>query len=189
MKEDARSLDQKTQATLRQRANVINKQGRSRREVAYALGVNISTIDRWRRERKVRGSKALQPRKRGRRVGSTRDLSPDQEAGLQKMIAEKTPGQLKLAFALWTRKAVCELIGREYGMKIPARTCGEYLNGDLEGALGRLPAPASREQLESNLKIQMRRLKKSPKHVASYCENQYVTYAKAACLLSVILPE
>lgn len=345
MKEDARSLDQKTQATLRRRADAMNKQGRSRREVAEALGVHIGTVDRWRRERKARGGKALQPRKRGRLVGAARDLRLNQEAAIQKMIAEKTPDQLKLAFALWTRKAVCELIGREYGVKMPVRTCGEYLkrwgytpqkparrayeqnpkavkewmdvtypliarqakaegaeihwgdetgvrsdcqhgrsyaprgktpvvrlrgqrfstnmissvtnqgklrwmiyhdtlnsevfirfldrlakdsgrkvllivdnlrvhhsrpvkewlaqnthrielkylpsyspernpdeylNGDLKGAMGRMPAPASREQLESNLKIQMRRLKKSPKHVASYFENQYVTYAKAA---------
>ncbi|MEX1119710.1 MAG: IS630 family transposase [Terrimicrobiaceae bacterium] len=52
----------------------------------------------------------------------------------------------------------------------PERNPDEYLNGDSKGALGRMPAPASREQLESNLKFQMRRLKKTPKHVASYFE-------------------
>lgn len=72
----------------------MNKQGRSRAEVADALGVNIGTVDRWRRERKARGIRAFQPRKRGRRVGTSRDLSAKQEADIQKKIAEKTPDQL-----------------------------------------------------------------------------------------------
>ena len=57
-------------------------------------------------------------RKRGPKTGEARHLSPQQE---------KTPDQLKLAFALWTRRAVCELIERELGLRMPVRTCGEYL--------------------------------------------------------------
>lgn len=345
MKEDARKLDQNTQATLRRRADAMHRQDKSRHDVAEALGIHIGTVDRWRRERKQRGKAALQVRRRGRQVGTNRDLTPEQEREIRKKIAEKTPDQLKLAFALWTRKAVCELILKDCGIRMPVRTCGEYLrrwgytpqkparrayeqnpkavqewmevkypliaqrakaegaeihwgdetgvrsdcqhgrsyaprgktpvvrlrgrrfstnmistvtnqgkvrwmiyrdtlnsevfirfldrlakdsgrkvflivdnlrvhhsspvkewlarnahrielhflpsyspernpdeylNGDLKGSLGRMPPPADREQLETNLKFQMRRLGKRPRHVASYFDNQFVTYAKAA---------
>ena len=91
MKEDARKLDQKTQATLRRRADAMHKQGKSRSDVADALGVNIGTVDRWRRERKKRGKAALQVSKRGRKVGTNRDLTQEQEERLQLSPAPQAP--------------------------------------------------------------------------------------------------
>ena len=35
--------------------------------------------------------------------------------------------QLKLDYALWTRKAVMDLIEQETGIRMPIRTVGEYL--------------------------------------------------------------
>jgi len=37
------------------------------------------------------------------------------------------PNQLKLPFALWTRKAIKEVIEREYEVKIALRTISDYL--------------------------------------------------------------
>jgi transposase len=54
-------------------------------------------------------------------------LSSSQESQIKKMIKDKTPDQLKLSFALWTRKAVIELVEQEFEIKIPIRTMGEYL--------------------------------------------------------------
>jgi transposase len=44
------------------------------------------------------------------------------------MLVDKTPDQLKLPFALWTRKAVQEAIAQHYDVKLPIRTVGEYLH-------------------------------------------------------------
>ena len=44
------------------------------------------------------------------------------------MLVDKTPDQLKLPFALWTRKAVQEAIVQHYDVKLPIRTVGEYLH-------------------------------------------------------------
>jgi hypothetical protein len=38
------------------------------------------------------------------------------------------PDQLKLPYALWTRKSVKELIKREFGIDVAIRTMGDYLN-------------------------------------------------------------
>ena len=42
-------------------------------------------------------------------------------------IHRKVPDQLQLSFALWTRRAVCELLKAEFALRIPVRTCEEYL--------------------------------------------------------------
>jgi transposase len=127
MENDARSLDQKTQAQLRHRAHILHKKVKSRLEISDVLGVHIKTIDRWRSDFRHQGAAALRPKKRGRQEGSDRSLTPEQEVEVQKKITEKTPDQLKMNFALWTRRAVCELIKHEYGLSMPVRTCGEYL--------------------------------------------------------------
>jgi transposase len=44
------------------------------------------------------------------------------------MIVDKMPDQLKLPYALWTRKAIVDLIKRTYNIKIAIRTMGDYLN-------------------------------------------------------------
>ena len=46
---------------------------------------------------------------------------------MQKMITDKTPDQLKMPLALWTRRAVCELVEESFGIPLPERTGGEYL--------------------------------------------------------------
>ena len=43
------------------------------------------------------------------------------------MIQDRTPDQLKLNFALWTRQAVSELIEAVYGVRLTVRNTGKYL--------------------------------------------------------------
>ena len=87
----------------------MRKAGQSRGAVAEALGVHLKTISRWSGEHGKLGAAIFVARRRGARLGGARHLSPEQEKALQRMIIEKTPDQLKPAFALWTRRAVCEL--------------------------------------------------------------------------------
>jgi transposase len=46
---------------------------------------------------------------------------------MQRLIAAKTPAQVKASFALWTRKAVRQLIEVRYGITMPVRTIGHHL--------------------------------------------------------------
>ena len=48
-------------------------------------------------------------------------------SGIQQLISEKMPDQLKMSFALWTRGAVQALIKKRCGIEMPIRTVGEYL--------------------------------------------------------------
>jgi transposase len=73
------------------------------------------------------GEAALDGKKRGRRPGEQKALKPAQESRIRRLIVDKCPDQLKLAFALWTREAVGTLIARETGVRLSLSSVGNYL--------------------------------------------------------------
>lgn len=74
------------------------------------------------------GAKALRDAIGGRQTGEGRRLTAAQEAEVRKLICDKTPDQLKMPYALWTRAAVAELIEHRFGIRLPVRTMGLYLS-------------------------------------------------------------
>lgn len=126
-KTDARKLSQEVQQELRKQIIRLREQGRSNREVAQIVGVSerhaSMTWQRYQRE----GSAALKVGTRGRRHGDSRKLTAEQEAELRKLMIDKTPDQLKLQFALWSRDAVRLAIKQRYSLELPLRTITDYL--------------------------------------------------------------
>ena len=74
------------------------------------------------------GAKALRDSIGGRQIGEGRRLTAEQETEVRKLICDKTPDQLKMPYALWTRGAVAELIEHRFGIRLPVRTMGLYLS-------------------------------------------------------------
>ena len=124
---DARKLSKEAQYELRYCCIRMLQSGKKQTEVVAALEVSRASVGRWWRFFQREGMNGLQLKKRGRGHGEKRRLTPDQEKRIQKMLIDKTPNQLKLPFALWTRKAVQEAILQHHGVKLPIRTVGEYL--------------------------------------------------------------
>lgn len=73
------------------------------------------------------GAKALRDAIGGRKVGEGRVLTVAQEREVQLLIRDKTPDQIKLPYAQWSRNAVAELIADRFGIRLPVRTMGTYL--------------------------------------------------------------
>jgi transposase len=73
------------------------------------------------------GMAALKPAIRGKKPGTGRSLTGEQEQAICRTICDKRPEQLKMEFALWSRAAVGQLIEREYGIKLHVRSVGKYL--------------------------------------------------------------
>ena len=46
---------------------------------------------------------------------------------MRNMLVDKTPDQLKLPFALWTRDAVRQALKSKFGIDLPLRTITDYL--------------------------------------------------------------
>jgi transposase len=125
--EEFRKLGPEAQFELKKAVIKMVQSGKTQLYTAEFFGVGHRSVSRWVRQFRSEGKKGLQPGKRGRRFGQQRRLSAKQESAIQRMIVDKCPEQLKLPFALWTRKAVQELVERHYGLSLPIRTIGEYL--------------------------------------------------------------
>ena len=124
---DPRKLSTDAQQQLRYQVIRLRKQGRKHKEISAITGVSRCTCSTWWSLYKREGKKALKIKKRGRPIGSCRKLNKEQEKEIQKAIRDKCPDQLKLPFALWTRKAVQQLIHELWDIKVPIRTIGDYL--------------------------------------------------------------
>jgi len=124
---DARTHSPQTQHEIRKQVIRLRKQGVLNQVLAEGVGISVSHASRIWQSYLKGGSKAIKLRVRGRRTGEQRTLSSDQEAELCKALIDKTPDQLKLPFALWTRDAVKLLIRQLFDIEMPIRTVGEYL--------------------------------------------------------------
>jgi transposase len=127
MEEDGRRMSKEQQKAARQRAMKLLDSGWMQADVAQAVGMHVRTVRQWGQHRREQGIKSLLADARGREVGDGRTLQKEQEKEIQKLIRDKLPDQLKLPFALWTRKAVAQLIEARYALRLPVRTMGEYL--------------------------------------------------------------
>jgi len=125
--QDARTLLPETQEHLRRQAIRLKKKGKKYGEIAEIVGVHRNTVSNWWKTYEREGAKGLQAKPRGFAPGQWRTLTATQEQEIQGVIVEKTPDQLKLVFALWTRQAVQELMKLRLGITMPIRTVGEYL--------------------------------------------------------------
>jgi len=124
---DARKLPASAVEEKRRQAVQLRKRGMTRAEIGEIVGVHADTVGRWLKAYATEGAKALKLKTRGRREGSGRRLTEDQERKTRKLLADKTPDQLKMPYALWTRESVRELIKEQFGIALPIRTVGHYL--------------------------------------------------------------
>jgi len=124
---DARRHSPETQYEMRKQVVRLRKQGISNKAVAAGVGISEGRASKIWRSYLKEGSQAIRLGKRGRRTGEKRTLTTEQETQIKRFLIDKTPDQLKLPFALWTRDAVKLLIKERFSIKMPIRTVGEYL--------------------------------------------------------------
>jgi len=126
-KTDGRRLSLETLAYVRQQGIKLHKQGKTNIEIGNILGVHRNTVGEWVKSFKAAGPQGLKLKTPGRKLGSGRRLSAEQEREIQRMIQDKMPDQLKLPFALWNRRAIQALVQAQFGLKLPVRTINHYL--------------------------------------------------------------
>ncbi len=161
---DLRTATKEVKEDIRKRAIRMIKQGHKQSEVARMLGVNKNSVTTWYSNYRKHGAKGLKEKARGHKQGEGRLLSPLQETEVQDMITDKMPDQLKLPYGLWTRKAIRDLIKREFGIRIAIRTMGDYLH-----RWGFTPQKPTKRAFEQ-----------SPKAVQSWLKEEYPEISKSA---------
>ena len=97
-------------------------------EIIEATDFSQDTVYVTIRAYKKGGMRALRPKTRGRKNGEKRHLTAAQEQEILNLLVDHNPEQFKIKGCLWTRDSVRELIHQKYGVDMPIRTVGEYLN-------------------------------------------------------------
>jgi transposase len=124
---DMRSLSREARHERRVQVIRLRKAGRTYDEIAAQTGLSRTGVFDICKRHEAGGAKALRDAPGGRQPGDKRLLSAEQEREVQRLIRDRTPDQLKMVYALWTRQAVAELIRDRFGIGLPVRTMGEYL--------------------------------------------------------------
>jgi transposase len=141
---DARQLSDDALRVLRLRALRGIELGYSELELAELLGVCHETISRWWNAYLADGLQALPGSRTGRPQGSGRFLSDQQAERIKARIDFHSPEEVGIPHALWTRRAVRDLIRLEFGIELAERTVGLYLRR--WGYTSKRPARHGRQQ-------------------------------------------
>ena len=124
---DMRSLSREARHERRVQVIRLRKAGKTYEEIAEQTGLSRTGVFNICSRHAAVGPAALKDAVGGRKVGDKRLLTAPQENAMRKFIQDKTPEQLKLPYALWTRAAVAQLIQERIGVKLAVRTIGKYL--------------------------------------------------------------
>ena len=125
---DSRTLSVEALNERRRRAVKMRLQGVSLKETATQCEMSRTTVIAAVKAYEAGGWVAVDIERPGRPSGVGRMLSTEQEREVQRLIRDRTPDQLKMVYALWTRQAVAELIRDRFGIELPVRTMGLYLS-------------------------------------------------------------
>jgi transposase len=141
---DARQLSDEALEVIRLRALRGIELGFTEVDLAELLGVCHETISRWWTAYCTEGLDSLPGDRTGRPLGSGRLLSDEQAVWIRFLIDNNPPEKLGIAHALWTRRAVRDLIRKEFNIDLAERTVGQYLRR--WGYTSKKPARHSRQQ-------------------------------------------
>jgi len=124
---DARSLSDEVLEALRLRALRGRELGFTEADLAGILGVSTETVCRWSVAFSTGGVEALPHERTGRPQGAGAALGEEQAKQIQQILDTKCPEEVGIAAALWSRKAVRQLIQNQCGVTLAVRTVGKYL--------------------------------------------------------------
>jgi transposase len=153
-----KQVSKEVREEYRRQVKRLHKRGKSYPIISEYLGISLITVKRYGR------SSTNQEKKRGRKKGVQQSLNQTQQKLLKKLITDKTPDQYTLPFALWTRKAVKQLIKSQFSLDLSIVTVGVYLR-----SWGFSPQKALRRAYERN-----------PKAVDTWLEETYPQIVKDA---------
>jgi len=124
---DMRSLSHDARHERRVQVIRLRAAGKTYDEIAEQTGLSRTGVFDICKRHEMGGAAALKDKVGGRKLGEDRLLTAAQERQIQRLIQDKTPDQIKLPYALWSRQAVAELILDQLGIAVAVRTMGTYL--------------------------------------------------------------
>ena len=124
---DMRSLSRDARHERRVQVIRLRERGYSYEDIAQQTGLSRTGVfdicKRWR----LLGETGLYDASGGRPAGEGRALDLVQEVTMREVVATKTPDEMQLPWALWSRAAVGELIRQYCAVALSVRAVGLYL--------------------------------------------------------------
>lgn len=96
-------------------------------QIVARSGLSWSAVKKAIKLYEARGDAGLEPGRRGKKQAVGRLLTEAQERSVRQAIGKKQPWSYSIDAHLWSRKAVAELIEKEYGVTLTERGLGNYL--------------------------------------------------------------
>jgi transposase len=126
---DLRLASTEARGLLRVKIVQAFRAGMSRGDIMRIFGINRQTLYNWLLRAELEPVENLSLElMRGRPRGSGQKLSGVQAFQIRSQIRLRTPGQIAMPFALWTREAVRDLIERRFQIRLSIRYMGKLLN-------------------------------------------------------------
>ena len=124
---DMRKLAPAAQEERRRQVIRLRQHGMTYQAIADQVGLSRTGVFNVCQRFAQQGPSGLKSKPHGPEPGYGRVLSARQDAAMRKLICTRTPDQLGLPFALWSRAAVRELVAQRCGVRLAIRTTGTYL--------------------------------------------------------------
>jgi transposase len=122
-----RKLPAAAQEERRRQVVGLRQAGQTYDAIAAQVGLSPTGVFDICKRFAERGPAGLKTGPRGPEPGHGRFLDADREREARELIRRRTPDELGLPFALWSRAAVRELVWRRFGVRLAVRTMGTYL--------------------------------------------------------------
>jgi len=152
---DARTQSRKTLHERREAAVQLHLEGLPVMQIVERSGLSWSAVNAAITLYKAGGATALEPRARGRKQGTGRKLTSEQEAGIRQLIRSRRPWFYGLKTSLWTRDALLRLIKQKFDVDLTQRGIGNYLEawGITVGTRNQRPIERCSREIRSWLKV------------------------------------
>lgn len=126
-KHDRRRASSETRAELRGQVLALRRERKTFQDISAITGYARTYCVTLAGKLEKRPELADVVHRGGRPKGTGRHLTAKQEQRALRWICGRCPDQLRFPFALWTRRAVQELFRARFGIAMPIRTVGLYL--------------------------------------------------------------
>jgi transposase len=124
---DMRKLPAAAQEERRRQVIGLRQAGMTYDAIAAQVGLTRTGVFDICQRFAARGTAGLKSGPRGPALGYGRVLDAGQEREARALIRRRTPDQLGLPFALWSREAVRAMIRQRFNVRLAVRTTGTYL--------------------------------------------------------------
>lgn len=126
-KPDMRSLSSEAREERRRQVIGLRQRGWTYDQIATQMNLSRAGVFNICRRHEREGASDLYGNCSGRSAGRRRMLTEQQELEIRVLISDLMPDQIQMPFALWSRRAVRELIQQQFGLKLTSQGVGLYL--------------------------------------------------------------